>query len=62
VQRAIRWAGHCGIDGAVRERAFADLVAWMEGGAIPEGDDVLGDVTKVGLRWTQTRHPNDVVR
>jgi hypothetical protein len=57
VQRAIRWAGHCGIDGVVRERAFADLVAWMEGGAIPEGDDVLGDVTKLGLRWTQTRHP-----
>jgi hypothetical protein len=62
VQRAIRWVGHCGIDGVARERAFADLVAWVEGGAMPEGDDVFGDVTKLGLRWTHTRHPNDMVR
>ena len=60
VQRAIRWAGHCGIDGVVRERAFADLVAWMEGGAVPEGDDVFGDVGHLGLRWTHTRHPSDM--
>jgi pimeloyl-ACP methyl ester carboxylesterase len=62
VQRAIRWAGHCGIDGVVRERAFADLVAWMEQGVVPDGDDVLGDVTKLGLRWTHIKHPNDIAR
>jgi hypothetical protein len=60
VQRAIRWAGHCGIEGAVRERAFEDLVTWMERGVVPDGDDVLGDVTKLGMRWTQTRHPSDL--
>src|SRR5262249_47381742 len=32
VQRAIRFTGHCGIESAVRERAFADLVAWIERG------------------------------
>ena len=59
VQRALRWAGHCGIDRAARQRAFEDLVAWIERGLVPEGDDVLGDVTKLGLRWTVTRHPSN---
>jgi hypothetical protein len=62
VQRAIRFTGHCVIDSAVRQRAFADLVAWIERGIVPEGDDVLGDVSKLGLRWTQTRHTNDIAR
>jgi len=62
VQRAVRWAGHCGIEGSVRERAFEDLVAWIERGVVPEGDDVLGDVTKLGLRWTRSWHPGDPVR
>lgn len=62
VQRAFRWPGHCAIDGAVRDRAFEDLVAWIERGIVPEGDDVLGDVTKLGLRWTRLRHPSDPVR
>jgi pimeloyl-ACP methyl ester carboxylesterase len=59
VQRAVRWPGHCGIDGAVREQAFDDLVAWIEKGAVPAGDDVLGDVSQLGLRWTPLRHPKD---
>ena len=59
VQRAVRWPGHCGIDGAVRRLAFDDLVAWIEKGAVPEGDDVLGDVSRLGLRWTPLRHPKD---
>jgi hypothetical protein len=62
VQRAVRWAGHCGIEGSIRDRAFEDFVAWVERGIVPEGDDVLGDVTKLGLRWTQLRHPSDRVR
>jgi len=62
VQRAVRWAGHCSFDGAVRERAFDDLVAWMEKGVVPEGDDVLGDVTKLGLNWTPALHPDDPAR
>ena len=59
VQRAVRWPGHCGIDNAVRAPAFDDLVAWIEKGLVPEGDDVFGDVTKLGLRWTKLRHPKD---
>jgi pimeloyl-ACP methyl ester carboxylesterase len=62
VQRAVRQAAHCGFDSAVREHAFEDLVAWMERGAVPEGDDVLGDVAKLGLRWTSTLHASDTAR
>ena len=46
----------------MRERAFDDLVAWMERGTKPEGDDVLGDVAKLGLRWTPTLLADDPAR
>ena len=35
----------------MREQAFDDLVAWIERGTVPEGDDVLADVAKLGGRW-----------
>jgi hypothetical protein len=60
VQRAIRWPGHCAIDGEPRERAFDDLVAWIERGARPDGDDVLSpDLASLGLRWTPILHSED---
>jgi pimeloyl-ACP methyl ester carboxylesterase len=60
VQRAIRWGGHCAFDGEAREQAFDDLVAWIERGVKPDGDDVLAaDVSKLGLRWTPLLHPDD---
>ncbi len=60
VQRAVRSPGHCGIEDAVREAAFDDLVARVENGTVPAGDDVLGDVRQLGLRWTPLRHPKDL--
>jgi hypothetical protein len=62
VQRAVRWAGHCSFDGTVRERALDDLIAWIERGTVPAGDDVLGDVGQLGLRWTPALHPDDPAR
>ena len=62
VQRAIRWPGLWSFDGPTRERAFADLVAYIERGVVPDGDDVLGDVPKLGLRWTPTLHAADPAR
>jgi hypothetical protein len=59
VQRAVRWPAHCGIENAVRETAFDDLVAWIEHGTVPAGDDVLGDAAQLGLKWTKLRHPED---
>jgi fermentation-respiration switch protein FrsA (DUF1100 family) len=41
VQRAIRDHGHCGFAVPEEERAFADLVNWVEHGVKPAGDDVL---------------------
>ena len=61
VQRAVRQPGHCGIADEVREAAFDDLVLWIEEGTMPAGDDVLGDVSQLGLRWTPPRHPPDPV-
>ena len=63
VQRAVRWGGHCGFEGEVREQAFDDLVAWIERGVQPAGDDVLAaDLSKLGLRWTPILHPDDPAR
>jgi hypothetical protein len=47
------------MDNGVREPAFDDLVIWIEKGTVPPGDDVLGDVRDLGLRWTPLRHPKD---
>jgi hypothetical protein len=62
VQRAVRQPGHCGIENTVRQPAFDDLVTWIENGTEPAGDDVLGDVSQLGVRWTLLRHPKDPQR
>ena len=50
VQRAIRDHGHCTFLVAEEERAFADLVNWVEQGVRPAGDNVLAPAT--------VAHPN----
>ena len=53
VQRAVRAPSHCAFDGETREQAFDDLVAWIERGVRPAGEDLLAsDLTRVGLQWT----------
>jgi dienelactone hydrolase len=60
VQRVMRAGSHCGFDGDTREQAFDDLVAWMERGVRPVGEDVLApDLSRIGLTWTRTLHPED---
>jgi pimeloyl-ACP methyl ester carboxylesterase len=60
VQRVIRSPSHCAVDGETRERAFDDLVAWIERGVRPDGDDVLArDLSRIGLRWTRLLYPED---
>src|SRR5262245_13645051 len=60
VQRVVRAPSHCGFDGETREQAFDDLVAWIERGVRPQGDDVLArDLSRVGLKWTPILHPED---
>jgi len=48
VQRAVAGAGHCAIEGQLREQAFDDLLAWMETGVAPRGDDLSGDLGRLG--------------
>jgi pimeloyl-ACP methyl ester carboxylesterase len=60
VQRVLRGGSHCGFDGDMREQAFDDLVAWIERGVRPAGEDVLAtDLPRIGLRWTGQLHPED---
>jgi hypothetical protein len=60
VQRAIRSPNHCSFYGETRERAFDDLVAWIERGVKPEGEDVLAsDLSRIGMKWTPVFHPED---
>jgi hypothetical protein len=60
VQRVVRAPSHCAFDGATQEQAFDDLVAWIEGGSRPEGDDVLAsDLSRIGLKWTPILDPED---
>jgi pimeloyl-ACP methyl ester carboxylesterase len=60
VQRVMRAGSHCGFDGDMREQAFDDLVAWIERGVRPAGEDVLAaDLSRIGLKWTGQLHPED---
>jgi dienelactone hydrolase len=60
VQRVVRAGSHCGYDGETREQAFDDLVAWIEYGVRPQGDDVLAtDLSRIGLKWTPLLFPED---
>jgi pimeloyl-ACP methyl ester carboxylesterase len=60
VQRVIRAPSHCGVDGNTRRQAFDDLVAWVERGVKPEGEDVLAhDLSRAGLKWTPHLHAED---
>jgi len=60
VQRVMRAPRHCGFDGQTREQAFDDLVAWIERGTRPVGEDVLApDLSRIGLGWTPSLHPED---
>jgi hypothetical protein len=60
VQRVVRAPSHCGVDGVTRRQAFDDLVAWIERGIRPDGEDVLAaDLSRVGLKWTPYLHLED---
>jgi pimeloyl-ACP methyl ester carboxylesterase len=59
VQRAVRATGHCGFGREESKPAFDSLVAWIEHATVPEGDDALGDPSRLGLRWTKTWDPRD---
>jgi pimeloyl-ACP methyl ester carboxylesterase len=59
VQRIIRSAGHCGFTPQELITSFDDLVDWARRGTKPDGDDVLGDLTNAGMKFTQPLRQGD---
>jgi hypothetical protein len=59
VQRAIRAAGHCQFSAEELTAAFSDLVAWVEDGTKPAGDDLAGDLSTIGMAFTNPIRPGD---
>lgn len=59
VQRIVRSPGHCNFSAQEQVDAFDALVGWARTGVKPEGDDVLGDLTNAGLRFTRPVRPGD---
>lgn len=59
VQRAIRAPGHCDFSPEELTAAWNDLVAWVEDGARPVGDDLSGDLTDIGMAFTDPLREGD---
>ncbi|MDP9238426.1 MAG: tannase/feruloyl esterase family alpha/beta hydrolase [Chloroflexota bacterium] len=55
VQRAIQSPQHCFKEGMTQREiaaSFQALVDWVEGGKKPDGEDLLGDVSNAGAKFT----------
>ncbi|MEO6398839.1 MAG: hypothetical protein ABIP13_10265, partial [Tepidiformaceae bacterium] len=59
VQRAIRSAGHCKFSAEEFATAFTDLTSWVKEGRKPKGDDLLGDLSDAGRKFTNPLRPGD---
>ena len=58
-QRVYRVPGHCGFSQPEMIAAFDDLAKWVHQGAKPEGDEVEGDLSHAGMKFTQPLRPSD---
>ena len=58
-QRVYRIAGHCGFSQPEMIKAFDDLIAWVHKSVKPEGDEVYGDLSSAGMKFTEPLRPND---
>jgi pimeloyl-ACP methyl ester carboxylesterase len=58
-QRIYRIGAHCQFSAPEMTKAFDDLVAWVKTGAKPQGDEVEGDLSNAGMRFTNPLRPND---
>lgn len=59
VQRLIRAPGHCAFSAPEALQAFDDMVAWVHAGVKPAGENVLGDLSDAGRRFTNPLRPGD---
>jgi dienelactone hydrolase len=58
-QRLYRIGAHCQFSQPEMIQAFDDLVKWVREGVKPAGDDVLGDLSDAGRKFTSPLRPND---
>jgi pimeloyl-ACP methyl ester carboxylesterase len=58
-QRIYRIAGHCQFSAAEQIKAFDDLVKWVRQGVKPEGDEVYGDLSNAGMKFTDPLRAGD---
>jgi len=58
-QRLYRIGGHCQFSQPEQIRAFDDLVSWVREGVKPDGDEVYGDLSDAGRKFTDPLRPND---
>jgi fermentation-respiration switch protein FrsA (DUF1100 family) len=62
-QRIIRSISHCGMNATETIEAFNDLVAWVEQGVVPAGDNLLNPAAvaadKFGCAFTRTQRTVD---
>jgi pimeloyl-ACP methyl ester carboxylesterase len=59
VQRVYRIGAHCQFSQAEMIEAFDDLTKWVRQGTKPEGDEVVGDLSNAGLKFTDPLRPGD---
>jgi len=58
-QRVYRIPGHCGFSQPEMISAFDDLEKWVHQGVKPAGDEVEGDLSNTGMKFTQPLRPSD---
>jgi pimeloyl-ACP methyl ester carboxylesterase len=59
VQRVYRIGAHCQFSEREMTRAFDDLTKWVREGKRPEGDEVFGDLSNGGMKFTDPLRPSD---
>ena len=62
VVQAVRRAGHCSFSSAEALAALTQTVAWVSFGFPPSGEDLQGDLTTVGTRFTDPFDEDDPLR
>lgn len=62
VVQAVRRAGHCTFSEREALGAFTAMIAWLSFGFPPGGDDLQGDLSEVGLRFTDPFDEDDPLR
>jgi pimeloyl-ACP methyl ester carboxylesterase len=59
VQRVYRIGAHCQFSEREMTSAFDDLIKWVREGKRPEGDEVFGDLSNAGMKFTDPLRPSD---